>query len=443
MIATDQRASLQERRTVMRLLADYVLVGTELVAAAAIDIDPDGRIAAVGSVAELGETSGQVRQLGGLLMPGLVNAHAHTPMTLVRSAGDGLPLQQWLTDGVWPREFQMTTEDAGWGMRLGWAEMLRCGVTTTCEMYLHESAVVEATIESGGRLVVTPGVIAALAPDGKLDGRLGEITDFHRAHHRPGQGISVGFGPHSLYDLSPEQVGEIGVCARELDALLHIHLEETSYERDDVINKWTGRTATELLADIGVLEGRVLGAHGVWLSDSDQKLLGQAGAAVAHCPISNLKLGSGIAPVVDMIANGITVGVGTDGVASNDDLDLWQELKLTPLLARGSSLDPQAMSAATALELATVRAAKAIGLDDVGRLQAGWWADIIRVDLDQPAFTPGIETDLLTSLVFAGSSEFVTDVWVAGRQVVDDGVCTTIDLDVAMHHAREIGNRIA
>lgn len=428
----------------MRLQADYVLINSELVADAALDVGDDGRITAVGPVGTLGQAEGVTRNVGGLLMPGLVNTHAHTPMTLVRSAGDGLPLQQWLTDGVWPREGKINSDDAGWGMRLGWAEMLLAGVTTTCEMYLHEAAIVEATHASGGRLVVTPGIIAALAPDGNLDGRLDEITAFHQTHHRPDDRVSVGFGPHSLYDLSPEQVGEIGARAQQLDdALVHIHLEETQSERAEVIDKWTGRTATELLADTGVLEGRLLGAHGVWLSDSDQKLLGQAGAAIAHCPISNLKLGSGIAPVASMLANGVTVGVGTDGVASNDDLDLWQELKLAPMLARGRDLDARAMSASTALDLATSGAARAIGLDNVGRLAPGWWADVIRVDLDQPAFTPGLESDLLTSLVFAGSASFVTDVWVAGQQVVTDGVCTTIDLHEAMDKVRSIGARLA
>jgi len=429
--------------TTTRFIGDYVLVGTDLISGGAVDVGDDGRIHAVGPESELGDAVGEVRRLGGLLMPGLVNAHAHTPMTLVRSAGDGLPLQQWLTEGVWPREGKVTGDDARWGMRLGWAEMLRAGVTTTSEMYLHEAPIVEATRESGGRLVMAPGIIAALAPDGKLDGRLDEIADFHQANHRPDEGISVGFGPHSLYDLSPEQLGEIGERAHALDALVHIHLEETQHEREEVIGKWTGRTATELLADTGVLEGRVLGAHGVWLSQSDQKLLGEAGAAIAHCPISNLKLGSGIAPVASMLDHGITVGVGTDGVASNDDLDLWQELKLAPMLARGRDLDAQAMSAATALELATVGAAKAIGLDAVGRLEAGWWADMIRVDLDQPAFTPGIESDLLTSLVFAGSAAFVSDVWVAGRQVVVDGQCTTIDMQDSLEAVRRIGARIA
>lgn len=426
----------------IRLVGDAVLVGSDFVDGGAIDISSEGRILAVGAESALGDTDAEVHRVGGLLMPGLVNAHAHTPMTLVRSAGDGLPLQQWLTDGVWPREGKMTSEDAEWGMRLGSAEMLLAGVTTTCEMYLHEAAVVAAVRDAGNRLVVTPGIIAALAPNGKLDGRIDEIVDFHRANHDPANRISVGFGPHSLYDLSPEQLTEVADRARELDALVHIHLEETKTERDDVIDKWTGRTATELMADIGMLDGRVLGAHGVWLSDSDQRLLGEADAAIAHCPVSNLKLGSGIAPVASMLANGITVGIATDGVASNDDLDLWEELKLTPLLARGRDLDAQAMSAATAIELATVGGAQAIGLDDVGLLAEGHHADVIRIDIDQPAFTPGVDADRLTSLVFAGSARFVTDVWVGGRQVVADRTCLTIDVDEAMAEVRTRGRRL-
>ncbi len=430
--------------TSVRLLADEVLIGHEFVRDAGIDIGPDGRIIAVGPTSALPDDDAiDVRQVGGLLMPGLVNSHAHTPMTLVRSAGDGLPLQQWLTDGVWPREGKMDTDDARWGMLLGSAEMLLAGVTSTCEMYLFEDAVVEAVRTSGQRLVVTPGIIAALAPGGNLDGRIGEIVDFHAANHQPDERVTVGFGPHSLYDLSPEQVGELGEVAKSLDALVHIHLEETQVERTDVIEKWTGRTATELLADTGLLDGKLLGAHGVWLSDSDQKLLGEAGAGVAHCPVSNLKLGSGIAPVASMLRNGIEVGIGTDGVASNDDLDLWEELKLAPMLARGRDLDAQAMDASTAIDLGTVGAARAIDLDHVGRLEAGWWADVIRIDLDQPAFTPGVRADQLANLVFAGSSRFVTDVWVAGEQVVADRECLTVDIEAAMAQTRTRGQALA
>lgn len=414
----------------VRLVADYVVPCEgegRVIVNGAVDIGSDGRIAAVGPVDQL-PTGPQATRLGGLLMPGLVNTHAHTPMMLVRSVGDGLPLQRWLTEAIWPLEAKMTPDDARAGMALGSVEMLLAGVTTSCEMYLFEEALVDAVNETGGRLVITPGVIAALAPDGDVEPRIDTITEFHRTNHDPMARIHVGFAPHSIYDLTPEQCGEIGARAQAVDALCHIHLEETRDERALTIETY-GASATQLLADQGVLEGRVLGAHGVWLDDVDRRLLAEAGASVAHCPQSNLKLGSGIADVRAMLDQGVGVGVGTDGPASNDDLDLWEELRLAPMLARGTNLDPGALDATVALDLATRQAARALNLDDVGELRPGAWADLIRVDLDVPAFVPLRPTNLLTQLVFAGSGRFVTDVWVAGRRVVAGGEIVTVDLD--------------
>lgn len=425
-----------------RLEADFVLTmdgEIQLIPSAAVDIGPDGRITAVGPVADLGPPPAAVERIGGLLMPGLVNAHAHTPMTLVRSVGDGLPLADWLRHGVWPREGRMTPEDAWWGMVGGSVEMLESGVTTSCEMYLFEEQIAAAVEHTGGRVVITPGVIAALSPDGRVDGRVAEIVEFHGACHDPDGRITVGFAPHSVYDLSPEQCAEIATEAAAADALFHIHLEETRDERELVIERY-GRPATALLADAGALIGRTVVAHGVWLDADDRRILAEVGAAVAHCPLSNLKLGSGIAPVREMLAEGIVVGIGTDGPASNDNLDLWEELKMAPLLARGRSLDPGAMSAATALSLATSASARAIGLPEVGRLSSGSWADIIRIDLDQPAFEPG--QDLLTHLVFAGSSRYVTDVWVAGDRVVRSGRVQTVDRDRVLAEMATRGRRL-
>ncbi|MGI9597548.1 MAG: amidohydrolase family protein, partial [Acidimicrobiales bacterium] len=290
------------------------------------------------------------------------------------------------------------------------------------------------------RIVLTPGVIDALLPDGDVAARIAEIARFYESNHRPDDRINIGFAPHSVYDLSPDQCGEIARHAARRGALFHIHLEETEAERELVRQRY-GKTATQALADAGVLEARVLAAHGVWLDATDQRILAEAGASVAHCPQSNLKLGSGIAPVADLLRAGVGVGVATDGAASNDDLDLWEELKLAPLLARGISRDPGAMDAATAIGLATRSSAMAIGLDDVGFLAPGAWADVIRIDTDRPAFAPGI--DLLTHLVFAGSSQFVTDVWVAGRQVVDAGTLTTVDLSRCVAEVNERGRRLA
>ena len=438
----------------IRLSADYVLTcdGSNggrpghtsaggLIANGAIDIGDDGRIVAVGAEAEL-DPHPSTRRVGGLLMPGLINTHAHTPMTLLRSVGDGLPLERWLKEAVWPLEGRMSPDDARAGMALGSVEMLLAGVTTSCEMYFYEEALVDAVAETGGRMVVTPGVIAALAPNGDVGPRMEEISTFHAAHHEPDNRITVGFAPHSIYDLSPEQCGEIAARAQAVDALLHIHLDETQAERELITSNW-GKSGTALLAEHGALDGPVLAAHGVWLDDDDRRLLAEAGAAIAHCPQSNLKLGSGIAPVAALLAAGVRVGLGTDGPASNDDLDLWEELRLTPLLARGAQLDPQAMTADVALGLATREAARALRLDDVGVLEPGAWADVIRVDLDVPGFSPCREETLVTQLVFAGSSRWVTDVWVAGRQVVADSAIQTVDVGSLMADSQKRAERLA
>lgn len=227
-----------------------------------------------------------------------------------------------------------------------------------------------------------------------------------------------------------------------MGALVHIHLEETQAERDQVIGQY-GRSATKLLAEAEVFAGPTIVAHGVWLDADDQQILADAGTAVAHCPMSNLKLGSGIAPVTDMRRRGISVVLGTDGVASNDNLDLWEELKLAPLLARGSTRDTAAMSASDALRMATIEAGQAVQLPDVGHLTPGTQADIIRIDLDQPNYVPGLPDDLLTHVVFAGSSSHVTDVWVTGEQVVANRTPTRVDLAEALAECRDRGAKLA
>ncbi len=428
-----------------RLTADYVVPGDgagTLWARGAVDVGADGRIVAAGPLHELGEPPGPIHPVGGLLMPGLVNAHAHTPMTLVRSAGDGLPLQRWLTEGVWPREGRMTPDDASWGMTLGAVEMLLSGVTTTSELYLYEEQLIEAARASGMRLVMAAGIVAALSPDGDIGGRIDQVDACHDAHHDPAAGVSVAYGPHSVYDLTPEQVAEIGERARARDALVHIHLEETEAEREQVLAAH-GKTATQMLADAGVLDGPVLVAHAVWIDDTDRRLLGEAHAGVAHCPVSNLKLGSGIARIPELLAAGAVVGVGTDGPASNDNLNLWDELRLAPLLARGTNHDAEAMGAVQGLDLATRSGARATGLDDVGELRSGAHADIVRIDLDRPELTPGRAEELLAHLVWAGNRHLVTDVWVGGRRVVEAGTCLTVDVDRAVAEARARGARLA
>ena len=429
-----------------RLIGDYVVPGEGdgvVIANGAVDIDTaTGRIVAVGAVDELVPASGSVATVGGLLMPGLVNAHAHGPMTLVRSAGDGLPLMQWLTEGVWPREAKMTPDDVVVGMQLASCEMLLAGITTSVEMYLFEDAMAEAIETTGARAQIMAGVIGAIAPTAEAyAARLDQMADFSR-RHADSELITPGFGPHSVYDLGPDRLGELAAAAKDAGAIIHVHLEETSGERAQVLDAH-GRSATQVLSDAGVLEQPTVAAHGVWLDQSDLGLLAEAGSAVVHCPMSNLKLGSGIADVAAWRRAGVGVALGTDGVASNDNLNMWEDLRMAALLMRGSTHDPGAISAADALAIATTGGASAIGLDDVGVLREGVWADVTRVDLHRPEFAPGVEGDLLSNLVWAGSAQAVTDVWVAGRQVVEDGTVTTVDLGEVMTKARQTGQRLA
>lgn len=413
-----------------RLIADVVVPGEgagEILFGGAVDVDAAGRIVAVGAEPELGPATGEVHRVGGLLMPGLINAHAHSPMTMVRSAGDGLPLQSWLTDAVWPREGRMTPDDVWWGQALGSIEMLLAGVTTSVEMYLFEDSIVDAAATVGQRVQMMAGMISMIVPDAPaLMERLEHIVRLSNQHGADDEMVRVGIGAHSVWDLGADRIATIGQVAASNDLTVHVHLEETTTERRQVLDEY-GMTATALLAERGVLDAQVVAAHGVWLDDADRSLLGQAGATVVHCPTSNLKLGSGLADVVAMSQAGIAVALGTDGPASNDDLNMWEEVRLAAMLARGQAHDPTAMSTAHALDMATRGAARAIGSPDIGELRPGAWADIVRVDLDHPSFSPGLADELFTTLVWAGSPEHVSDVWVAGKQVVVDGEVTTID----------------
>lgn len=433
--------------SVQRLVADYLIPGEgegSVIANGAIDIDSaTGRILAVGSINELADTPDEVLNVGGALMPGLVNAHAHGPMTLVRSAGDGMPLMQWLTEGVWPREAKLTPDDVVIGMVLASCEMLLAGVTTSVEMYMFEDQVAHAVKATGGRAQVMAGVLGAIAPTPEtFTARLEAVSTFCTKHSDPEARVTGGFGPHSVHDLGPERLTELAEAAASVDAMIHVHLEETQGERQQVIDAH-GRSATQVLADAGVLSQPTVAAHGVWLDVIDLGLLAQANASVVHCPMSNLKLGSGIADIASWAQAGVGRALGTDGVASNDNLNMWEDLRLAALLARGTAHDPGAVSAPEAFALATKGGAAAIGLPDVGELRPGAWADLIRIDLDQPAFAPGVDEDRFANLVWAGSPQAVTDVWVAGKQVVTQGAITTVDLDAILAGAREAGQRIA
>ncbi len=398
----------------------------------ALDVGADGRITYFGPAADAPQLeldgSAEVRDLGGLMMPGLVNTHAHSPMTLVRGAGDGLPLLRWLHEAMFPREAKMTDDDIRWGMTLGTAEMLRAGITTTCEMYMWEEAAISAAEDSGIRLLMCPGVIELPGSNGAgwLEKRIAEITQLHERTHKTNGTVTIGFGPHSIYNLGPRACAQVAEAAAEIDALFHIHVAESRQEGEEVEAAHGGASTVQILADAGAFVGRTLTAHSVWLDDADIATYAEHDVAVAHCPASNMKLGSGTARITDMLAAGVTVSLATDGPASNDSLDLWEEIKLAPLLARVSAQDATAIPAATSISMATSGGGKALGLD-VGSLAPGQWADFIRIDLDNAVFVPVTSPDeLVAHVAWAGSSQ-VSDVWVAGSQVVSSGICLNVD----------------
>ncbi len=403
------------------------------------------RIAAVGPLDPPERREGDREVvLGGLLMPGLVNCHGHTAMTLLRGAGDGLPLGRWLSEAIWPREARLTPDDAYWGMALGCAELLAAGVTTTAEQYLFPRAVAQAALDSGIRCVMAPAIfdLPGAGPDATWQRCLDVAGELHADLDGWGGRMTIALGPHSAYTVPEDGLVATAKIASELDALVHIHVAETQAE-DEPIRSRYGMSTPAYLARVGLLDRRVLAAHSVWLSDEDLDLYRAHDVAVAHCPQSNGKLGSGIARVPDMLARGIRVGLGTDGPASNDNLDLWEELRLAPILARAVAVDAAAMATGEALALANLGGAGALGLD-VGTLAPGHRADLVRLDLDDPVFVPGgTESELIAHLVWAASSRLVTDVWVGGRHVVADRTCTSVDVREAQRNVFERVRRLA
>ena len=411
----------------------------------AVDVT-DGRITWVGPVAAAPPVPGPVRTLPGLLLPGLVNTHGHTPMLLLRGLGGDLPLLRWLHEVMWPAEARLTAADVRTAMTAGCVELLRTGCTTSVEMYFFTDAVIDAVLAVGSRVLLTPGVIAAPGWDrlGSWEAMRDGVSrriDRDGLRSGPGERVELGYGPHAAYTLPPEALRSVAAHAQERGALLHIHLAETVDE--DAALRASHGSVPAMLDRIGVFGGRVLAAHGVHLSDDDIALLAARGAAVAHCPGSNAKLAAGVARVGVLRRAGVRVGLGTDGPASGDDLDLWTQARLAGWLARVTSGDAAALTAAELLLLATREGAGAIGRDDLGALEPGRRADLVHVDLTDPAFVdPADDAQLVSNLVWAAGARAVRDVWVAGEQVLADGEPTRVDRAATTHAAREAAARL-
>jgi len=416
----------------------------------ALDVAADGRIVWVGPRSEAPPAPGEVRELDGILLPGLVNAHCHTPMIVLRGLGGDLPLMRWLTEVMWPAEAKLTGDDVRAGMLLGACELLSAGVTTSVEMYFYADEVIGAVLEAGSRLVLTPGIIAAPGWDrlGSWQAMLNGVSrriDRDGLVSGPGDRVEIGYGPHAAYTLPPEALVATAEAARERGALLHIHLSETLGE-DATLREAHG-SVPRLLDSLGVFGGRVLAAHGVHLDDTEIALLARHGVAVAHCPGSNAKLAAGVARVAALRAASVPLALGTDGPASADDLDLWAQARLAGQLARLAADDAAVLTAADLLLLATRHGAAAIGRSDLGALEPGRWADVVHLRADDSALV-GFDEDaasdraLLSNLVWAGGGRLVRDVWVAGEQVLAGGAPTRVDRSDALAGARAVAARL-
>ncbi|MGH8925838.1 MAG: amidohydrolase family protein [Acidimicrobiia bacterium] len=412
-----------------RFLCDRLITMTaqpEVVARAAVDVT-DGLVTWSGPAVEAPRFEGESVELHGLLIPGLINTHAHTPMVLLRGAGEGLPVSRWLTEVMWPREGRLTPADVELAMTLGAAELLSNGITTSHEMYFYPRAVANAANRAGLRCVVTPPILVAadLARFGDWESQVEAMVEEARRwqHHEL---ISVGFGPHSAYAVAEEALRMVADLARQNGMHIQIHLAEAEHE-GDAVTATTGMSVTAYLEKVGILDSPVVAAHSVWLSDDDIEMLATHEAAVAHCPSSNGKHASGIARVTEMRRAGIRVGLGTDGPASHDRLDLFEDMRGALRLARLRAADAGALGPTDVLEMATREGALALGRQDLGHLGTGARADMILLDTD--SLVPITEDrDLITHLVYSGHPGLIKGVWVGGRRVVDETGVLTVDL---------------
>ena len=376
-----------------------------------------------------------------VLMPGLVNAHTHAAMTLMRGFADDLPLKEWLTEIVWPTEMRFAApEYVADGARLAIAEMLRGGITCFADMYFYPLSTAQVAAESGIRLVA--GMIALEFPTPWANDAAECIRKGLAVHDavRSEPLVSTMFAPHAPYTVADATLKRIRQLADQLDVPVQTHLHETAGEIDDSILE-TGRRPIRRLDDLGLINPGLMAVHATQLTAGEIDLLARNGCSVIHCPRSNLKLASGACPVADLLAAGVNVALGTDGAASNNRLDLWAEMDTAALLGKWVAGDATALPAPELLKMATINGARALGLEDViGSLEPGKSADLICVRLDATEARP--VHDPVSQLVYAAGREHVTDVWVAGQHLLDDGTLTRMDTVAICGRADQWANRM-
>jgi 5-methylthioadenosine/S-adenosylhomocysteine deaminase len=376
-----------------------------------------------------------------VLIPGLINAHTHASMTLLRGLADDLPLMAWLQDHIWPAETRwVDPEFVRDGTRLAIAEMLRGGTTCFNDMYFFPEVTATVARDCGIRACV--GLIALDFPTAyarNLDEYLAKGLALHAALQAEPR-LHTAFAPHAPYTVSAPALERIGRLAADLAIPIHMHVHETAAEVAQFVAEH-GCRPLERLEQLGLLSPRLLAVHMTQLEPAEIDRLAQTGAHVVHCPESNLKLASGFCPTARLDAAGINVAIGTDGAASNNDLDLFGELRTAALLGKGVAGDASVLPAARVLRMATLNGARALGLgNETGSLEPGKAADLVAVDLGQPETEPVYHP--ISQLVYATCRHQVTDVWVAGQRLLADRRLTTLDLDETVRRTRDWREKI-
>jgi 5-methylthioadenosine/S-adenosylhomocysteine deaminase len=404
----------------------------------------NGRIVAIGTRAEIEAAYAsrqRVNSTGKVITPGLINGHTHVPMVLFRGLADDLDLQDWLTKYIFPAEARNVTEEfVRVGARLGLAEMIRGGTTTYCDMYYFEDAIADETAKAGVRGVLGETIIDFPVADNKTNAEGMAYVEKFVSRWKGHELIVPAIAPHAPYTVSEEHLKAARAFSDRTGAPIVTHISETKREVDDSV-KAKGASPVAYLDRIGFLNERVIAAHMVWPQGTDLAILKRRGVGVVHNPQSNMKLAAGVAPVPKMLADGLLVGLGTDGAASNNDLNMWEEMDTVAKLHKVFSGDPKVISAQQAFELATIRGAQAIHLDrEIGSLEKGKRADLIVIDRDTLNQIPLY--NLYSDLVYATKASDVETVIINGRVVMRNRRLLTLNETTVKSDARAYRDKI-
>lgn len=370
-----------------------------------------------------------------ILMPGLINTHTHLSMNLFRGLADDMELDNWLNNHIWPIEAKLNGEHCYIGALLAQIEMIKSGTTTFNDMYFFMEDVARSVEESGMRGCLSYGMIDFGDPE-KRENEFRENTSLIKKCNNGANGrIKTFFGPHSTFTASKELLERVRQEANKYDVGIHIHMNETEKEIKDVVEA-TGKRPFEYLEDIGFLNEDVLAAHAVWLSKEEIAIIKENNVKISHNPCSNMKLASGISPVTKLLANDICVSIGTDGAASNNSLDMFEEMKFTSLLQKVNTMNPMVLPAEQVVNMATLDGAKSLGLEnDIGSLEVGKYADMILVDINSPNLTP-MSNQIASNLVYAANGSNVHTTICNGEILMEERKLTKLDENEIMEYAK-------